>query len=384
MIPKKNMNQKYPRRDILKRVKTIVIKIGSSVLTSKNGELETKVFKGLAKEVSILKREGYDSVIVSSGAICAGINKLGLTEKPKNIPEKQAAAAVGQPTLMRNYEMSFSEYNQKVAQVLLTHDDLSSRSRYLNARNTLSTLISYGIVPIINENDSVAVEEIKFGDNDNLSALATNLIGADLLIILTDTNGLYDKNPWKCKDAELISLVEEINSKIEKIAGDTTNPTCIGGMITKVQAAKKAAIFGLPTIVANGRVDGIIGKIVKGEPVGTLFLPKENKITSRKYWIAYTLKPKGEIIIDKGGQDAIVDNGKSLLPSGVLDVIGRFGVGDSVSLVNPDRLEFARGLANYSSEELIKIKGLKTSEVESKLGYKYFDEIIHRDDLVVL
>ena len=384
MPVKKSMSQKYRRRDILKKVKRIVIKIGSSVLTSKDGNLETEIFKGLAREISILKSEGCDPVIVSSGAISAGINKLGLREKPKNIPEKQAAAAVGQSTLMWNYEMSFSEYNQKVAQVLLTHDDLSSRSRYLNARNTLSTLISYGIVPIINENDSVAVEEIKFGDNDNLSALVTNLIGADLLIILTDTNGLYDKNPWNCKDAQLIPLVEKINSKIEKIAGDTTSLTCIGGMITKVQAAKKAAIFGLPTIVANGRVDGIVGRIVRGESVGTLFLPKENKITSRKYWIAYTLKPKGEIIIDKGGQDAIVDSGKSLLPSGVLDVIGRFGIGDSVSLVNPDRLEFARGLANYSSEELIMIKGLKTSEVESKLGYKYFDEIIHRDDLVVL
>ncbi|MDY6854997.1 MAG: glutamate 5-kinase [Thermodesulfobacteriota bacterium] len=378
------MSQKYPRRGLLKRVKRIVIKIGSSVLTFNDGELQSKIFRGLAREISILKCEGYDSVIVSSGAISAGINKLGICEKPKNIPEKQAVAAVGQSILMWNYEMSFSKYNQKVAQVLLTHDDLSSRNRYLNARNTLSTLINFGIIPIINENDSVSVEEIKFGDNDNLSALVTNLIGADLLIILTDTNGLYDRNPWSCKDAELIPLVEKICSKIEKIAGDTASPTCIGGMITKVQAAKKAAIFGLPTIVANGKVDGIIGKIVKGESVGTLFLPKDNKITSRKHWIAFTLKPKGEIIIDRGGQDAIVNSGKSLLPSGVLDVIGKFRIGDSVSLVNPDRLEFARGLANYSSEELIKIKGLKTSEVESKLGYKYFDEIIHRDDLVVL
>lgn len=378
------MTQENLRRDTLKNVKRIVIKIGSGVLTSDDGGLDSRIFKGLAREISLLKRNGYDPVIVSSGAIAAGMQKLGLTEKPKNIPQKQAAAAVGQSTLMWNYERSFAEYNQKVAQVLLTHDDLSNRQRYLNARNTLSTLSNYGVIPIINENDSVAVEEIKFGDNDNLSALTTNLVEADLLLILSDINGLCDKDPCQKEDAQLISVVKEINHEIEKIAGDTNSPTSIGGMITKVQAAKKAAIFGLPTIVANGKLDGIIGNIMSCEDVGTLFLPKESRMTSRKHWIAFTLKPKGEIFVDNGAQKAIVNKGKSLLPSGVLNIKGKFGVGDSVSLVGPDRSEFARGLVNYDSSEITKIKGTNTSEIENKLGYKYYDEIIHRDDLVVL
>ena len=378
------MTQERLRRDTLKDVKRIVIKIGSGVLTSDDGGLDSKIFKGLAREISLLNRNGYYPIIVSSGAIAAGMQKLGLVQRPKNIPQKQAAAAVGQSTLMWNYERSFAEYDQKVAQVLLTHDDLSNRQRYLNARNTLSTLSDYGIIPIINENDSVAVEEIKFGDNDNLSALTTNLVGADLLIILTDINGLYDEDPCQKEDARLISVVKEINHEIEKIAGDTTSPISIGGMITKVQAAKKAAILGVPTILANGKLDGIIDKIIIGEDVGTLFLPKETRMTSRKHWIAFTLKPKGEILVDDGAKKAIVNKGKSLLPSGVLTIKGKFGTGDSVNLVCPDRFEFARGLVNYSSSEITKIKGLKTGEIESKLGYKYYDEIIHRDDLVVL
>ncbi|MFH2013048.1 MAG: glutamate 5-kinase [Pseudomonadota bacterium] len=371
------------RRDTLKTVKSIVIKIGSGVLTSGEVGLNSSIFKGLAREISLLKKNGYHPIIVSSGAIAAGMQKLGLCERPKNIPQKQAAAAVGQSTLMWNYERSFAEYNQKVAQVLLTHDDLSNRQRYLNARNTLLTLSDYGIIPIINENDSVAVEEIKFGDNDNLSAMTTNLVGADLLIILTDIDGLYDKDPCHKEDAQLIPLVKEIDDEIEKIAGDTTNQISIGGMITKVQAAKKAAIFGVPTIVANGKLDGIINKIITGEEVGTLFLPKKTRMNSRKHWIAFTLKTKGEICVDDGAKKAIVDKGKSLLPSGVLSIKGKFGAGDSVTLVGPDNLEFAKGLVNYSSSEITKIKGLKTVEIEAKLGYKYFDEIIHRDDLVV-
>ncbi|MFH1625033.1 MAG: glutamate 5-kinase [Pseudomonadota bacterium] len=377
------MTTKYPRKDTLKNVKTIVIKIGSGVLTSDTGGLDSRIFKGLAKEISDLKKNGYHPIIVSSGAIAAGMQKMGLTSKPKDIPLKQAIAAVGQSTLMWNYEKSFGEYDQKVAQVLLTHEDLSNRHRYLNARNTLSTLVNYGIIPVINENDSVAVEEIKFGDNDNLSALTTSLVGADLLLILTDINGLYDKDPWRKEDAKLISVVKEINGEIEKIAGDTKSTTSVGGMITKVQAAKKAAMFGLPTIVANGKVNSIISRCISGEDVGTLFLPKESRMTSRKQWIAFTLKSKGEIVVDGGAEKAIVHKGRSLLPSGVLDVKGRFEIGDSVSLANSDGLQFARGLTNYSSSEISKIKGVQTGEIEDKLGYKYYDEIIHRDDLVV-
>lgn len=378
------MTREYPRESILKNVKRIVIKIGSGVLTSGHGGLDLKVFEELAGEISRLKENGYEPIIVSSGAIAAGMQELGLTEKPESIPEKQAAAAVGQSILMRSYERSFAEHNQKVAQVLLTHDDLGHRKRYLNARNTLLTLVDHKVIPVINENDSVAVEEIKFGDNDNLSALVTNLVEADLLLILTDINGLYDKSPRHKEDARRISIVKEVNNKIEEIAGDTTSTIGIGGMTTKVQAAKKVAIFGLPTIVANGKVNGTISRILTGEDEGTLFLPKGNRMTSRKHWIAFAVKPKGEIVMDEGAQEAIVKKGKSLLPSGILNVKGRFGVGDSVSLVNLDGSEFARGLVNYGSSEIRKIRGLKTAEIESELGYKYYDEVIHRDDLVVL
>ena len=379
-----DMTQEHPREAILKTVKGIVIKIGSGVLTLSGGGLDSKVFKGLAREISLLKKNGYKPTIVSSGAIAAGMQELGLTERPKSIPQKQAAAAVGQSLLMRNYQRSFAEHHQKVAQVLLTHDDLNSRKRYLNARNTLFSLINYGVIPVINENDSVAVEEIKFGDNDNLSALTTNLIEADLLLILTDIDGLYDKTPSHREDARRISVVKEIDHEIEGVAGDTTSTTSIGGMITKVQAAKKAAIFGVPTIVANGKVEGTITKVIAGEDIGTLFLAKGSRMTSRKHWIAFAVRPKGEILVDRGAQEAIIERGKSLLPSGMLHVRGRFEIGDSVSLVKLDGLEFARGLVNYCSSETIMIKGLKTGEIESKLGYKYYDEIIHRDDLVLL
>ena len=378
------MAQKYSRKEILNDVKRIVIKIGSSVLASIHGGLSSHIFNGLTGEISLIKKKRYEPIIVSSGAIAAGMQKLGLAEKPKSIPQKQAAAAIGQSTLMWTYEKFFAEHNQKVAQVLLTQDDLSNRTRYLNARNTLLTLVNYGIIPIINENDSVVVEEIKFGDNDNLSALTTNLVEADLLVILTDIDGLCDKDPCHGEDARLIPIVGNVDDKIEKIAGDTTSATCIGGMITKIQAAKKAAAFGLPTIVANGKVDGIISNILSGDDVGTLFLPEESRMTSRKHWIAFAVKPRGEIIVDKGAKKAIVDKGKSLLPSGILDIRGEFGIGHSVGLLDSDMSEFARGLVNYSSSETIKIMGLRTVEIEGKLGYKYFDEIIHRDDLVVL
>ncbi len=378
------MAKEYLRARILKDVKRIVIKIGSGVLTSTNGGLDATVFQRLAREISLLKRNGYEPIVVSSGAIAAGMNELGLAEKPKSIPQKQAAAAVGQSTLMKSYQKSFAEHGQKVAQVLLTHDDLSSRKRYLNARNTLLTLVDYGIIPVINENDSVAVEEIKFGDNDNLSALTTNLVEADLLLILTDINGLYDENPCEKADARRISVVEEVDREIEEIAGDTISTTGIGGMTTKVQAAKKAAIFGLPTIVANGKINGTISKVMTGEDVGTLFLPKGNRMGSRKHWIAFAVKPKGEIIVDEGAEKAIIDKGTSLLPSGILNVEGKFGAGDSVSIVNLYGSEFARGLVNYGCSEIMEIRGLNTRDIEGKLGYKYYDEVIHRDDLVVL
>ena len=370
------------RKEILKKVRRIVLKVGSRVLTAKGKTLSQPVFDRLAREVSAAKKAGYEVVIVSTGAIAAGMGRLGLLEKPKTIPQKQASAAIGQSALMWNYERSFSFYGEKVAQILLTRDDLSNRKRYLNARNTLLTLLGFGVIPIINENDTVVVEEIKFGDNDNLSALVTSLANADLLVILSDIDGLYDRDPRLHKKAKLIPLVSQVTEELEKKASGTLSPISIGGMVTKLQAARKAGLFGVPTILANGMVEGMVGRILRAEEVGTLFTFQVNKLTSRKHWIAFSLEPLGKIAVDEGAKRAILQKGKSLLPSGVLSAEGKFGLGDPVLLTDASGQEFAKGLVNYDSGAINKIKGLKTSELEGWLGYKCSDEIIHRDDLV--
>ncbi len=370
------------RKNLLEKVRRVVLKVGSRVLTGKGRTLSQPVFDRLAREISAAKKRGYEVVLVSSGAIAAGMGRLGLLEKPKTMPEKQASAAIGQSALMWSYEKAFSFYGEKVAQILLTRDDLSNRNRYLNARNTLLTLLDFGVIPIINENDTVVVQEIKFGDNDNLSALVTNLVNADLLVILSDIDGLYDKDPRVHKSARLIRFVDQVTEEMEQKATGTLSLFSIGGMVTKLQAARKAALFGVPTVLANGMTEELLGKILRGEEVGTLFTSQVNKLTSRKHWIAFTLEPQGRIIVDEGAKRAILQRGKSLLPSGVLSAEGKFSLGDPVALSDLNGREFAKGLTNYDSSEINKIKGLKTSEVESRLGYKYSDEIVHRDDLV--
>ncbi len=370
------------RKNIINKVHRIVLKVGSRVLTARGRTLNQAVFDRLAREICSAKKRGFEIVLVSSGAIAAGMARLGLTEKPKTIPQKQAAAAIGQSALMWNYERAFNFYGEKVAQVLLTREDLSNRNRYLNACNTLLVLLDLGVIPIINENDTVAVEEIKFGDNDNLSALVTNLVHADLLIILSDIDGLYDRDPRLHKNAKLISIVSQVTLELEKKATGTLSPISIGGMVTKLQAARKAALYGVPTILANGMIDGALDKILRAEDLGTFFNSETNKLPSRKCWIAFTLKPRGKIVVDEGAKKAILLKGKSLLPSGVLAVEGKFTAGDPVVLIDIHEQEFAKGLVHYSSAEINQIKGLKTSEVESRLGYKNSDEIIHRDDLV--
>ncbi|MEK6679187.1 MAG: glutamate 5-kinase [Nitrospirota bacterium] len=370
------------RKDIIKKTRRIVIKIGSAVLAGEGHDgVDESVFSHLAKDVSSItdKRE---IVIVSSGAIAIGMKRLGLKEKVKSIPEKQAVAAIGQGSLMALYEKVFSPLKIRVAQVLLTHDDLSDRHRFLNAKNTLQTLLEYNAIPIINENDTVAVDEIKFGDNDNLSALVTNLVEADLLVILTDINGLYNKDPKINKDAELIPVVDDID-KFVSAAGRTSGIYGTGGMQTKLEAAKKAAHFGVPTIVANGRERNVLKKIFSGEDIGTLFLPMEERLTSRKHWLAFSTRPAGSLILDDGAKNALLKKGKSLLSSGITGIEGNFDSGDAVSCVSPNGKEIARGIVNYSSEEIKRIKGLKTTEIEKVLGYKYFDEVIHRDNLVI-
>lgn len=378
------MSNKDIRRKILGKARRIVVKVGSSILASVEKGLHYEVFSRLTKEISDLKRQGCEIVLVSSGAIAAGMEKLGYKTRPQTITQKQATAAVGQTRLMNIYENYFSRYQQMVAQVLLTHDDLSHRRRFLNARNTLLTLLELGIIPIINENDTVVVDEIKVGDNDNLSALITNLIGADLLIILTDIDGLCDSDPRVNPDARCLFLVEDINGDIAGIVGETKSEMSVGGMISKIQAARKASRFGIPTVVARGTKDRILHQILKGKEIGTLILPKGEALSSRKHWIAFNPKPKGDLIVDEGAKKAIVQRGKSLLSSGVVKIKGPFDRGDLVTCLGPRGKEFARGLVNYSASELEKIKGLRSDQIETTLGYKYCDEVIHRDDLVVL
>jgi len=378
------MSDKDIRRRILGRSRRIVVKVGSSILASVEKGLLYDVFSHLTKEISELKRQGFEFVLVSSGAIAAGMEKLGYKTRPQAITQKQAAAAVGQTRLMKIYEDYFSRYQQMVAQILLTHDDLSHRRRFLNARNTLLTLLGLGIIPIINENDTVVVDEIKFGDNDNLSALITNLIGADLLIILTDIDGLCDSDPRINPHARCIPLVEEIDADLDGIVGETKSEISVGGMISKIQAARKASRFGIPTVVARGNKEGVLRQILKGKEIGTLILPKKDALSSRKHWIAFNPKPKGDVFVDDGAKKAVVQRGKSLLASGVIKIRGNFNRGDLVTCLGTRGKEFARGLVNYSAAELEKIRGLRSNQIESTLGYKYSDEVIHRDDLVVL
>jgi glutamate 5-kinase len=379
------MERVHDRKPWLNGIRRVVIKIGSGILTSSDdGGLDLDHIQSLADNLSSVVGDGYEIIIVTSGAIAAGKIKLGFKGGIRSIPEKQAAAAVGQARLMWVYEKSFGSNGLRVAQILLTRDDLSDRRRFLNARNTLFTLLNMEVIPIINENDTVAIEEIKFGDNDNLSALVTNLVQADLLINLTDTEGLFNADPKRNPKAELISLVVKIDSEIEGYASLHTSATGTGGMTSKLQAAKMASAFGCPMVIVNGGIPTIVQEVLEGKEVGTLILPRDNKVSSWKHWIAYTLRPSGGIIVDGGARKVIVEDGKSLLPSGIIDVEGDFERGEAIRCSGPDRNEFARGLVNYSASEILKIKGLKTSQIESRLGYKYNDEIIHRDDLVLL
>jgi glutamate 5-kinase len=372
------------RGDLLKGVRRIVVKVGSAVLTASQGGLDLDHIQGFSDSLSRILKDGYELVLVSSGAIAAGTKKIGLRRRPSSIPEKQAAAAVGQARLMWVYERSFSRNGLKVAQILLTRDDLSTRHRFLNARNTLWTLIRWRILPIINENDSVVIEEIQFGDNDCLSALVTNLVQADLLVILTDIDGLYDADPKANPEAKRIPLIQDVDEGVLCTVQMTTSLVGTGGMTTKLHAAKTAAVFGVPTVIASGRDPRVLERILEGEELGTLVLPKEDRINSWKHWIAYSKTPCGTLVVDEGARRVILDKGKSLLPSGVVEVVGHFGAGDSVSCLSPERVEFARGLVNYSSDEVRRILGRKSSEIESILGYKYYDEVIHRDDLVLV
>lgn len=371
------------RKRIVKQTKRLVIKIGSSVVTDGKG-VRPAFIKGIARQVAALRKGGMEAVIVSSGAIACGMGILQLKKRPREIPQKQAVAAIGQPVLVRHYANAFQKVKLHVAQILLTRDDLKDRHRFLTAKHAFAELFRSNAVPIVNENDSVAVEEIQVGDNDQLSALVAHLVDADLLLILTDTDGFYDKDPRRFKGARRIGLVENVDDETFKLADDTASQKSTGGMTTKLKAAYQAAFYGVPTWVAGGNDPKIISKVMAGEDVGTLFLPKNETLSSRKYWIGYTLKSTGRIVVDEGAVAALCNKKKSLLPSGILSVEGDFDTGDAVEILGPDRKPVARGLTAYSSREVEKIRGQKSAEIEQILGYKYYDEVVNRDDLVIL
>ncbi|MDZ4859543.1 MAG: glutamate 5-kinase [Candidatus Hydrogenedentes bacterium] len=368
-------------------MKTLVIKIGTTLLTGKQG-FDGRVVEGLVKELAALKRErNLDILIVSSGAIGCGMNRLGLKERPKLLPLKQATAAVGQAQLMHFYQVLFETYGDGLhtAQVLLTSSDLDDRHRYLNIRNTIHTLFSLGtVIPVVNENDSVATDELRFGDNDTLSARVAAKIDADMLIILSDVDGLYDRNPTRHKDAKHIPLVEKIDESIVALAEDTSIATSVGGMKTKLDAARIACASGLETVIANGHTPGIVRGVLDGTARCTRFGASANGLSHRKRWIAFGRAAKGAIEIDDGARKALVTQGRSLLAAGIKDVTGLFDMGAAVRIRDGSGKDIACGLVNYSSGELDRIKGCKSSEIQSILGRKDFDEVVHRDNLVLL
>ncbi len=370
------------RNALLAHVKRVVIKIGSGVISNTSGLEEGRV-AALSTDICHLLDRGLEVIVVSSGAISAGKGQLGITGRPQTIPQKQAAAAIGQTQIILKYKETFQNQTHNVAQVLLTRDDLSNRRRYLNARNTVMTLLEYGVTPIINENDTVVVDEIRFGDNDNLSALVTSLVEADLLIILSDVDGLYDRDPAENPQAELIPLVERITPEIEAMGGKSNGDIGVGGMNSKLKAVKRAALSGVGTVIANGRSANILSRIFSGEETGTYFLPAQSKLTAKKHWIAFSKRPRGKLLIDEGGQRAVIKYGKSLLPSGLCGVEGGFERGDAVRLCNLNGEEFARGVISYSLAETLQIMGKQSSEIETILGYKYRDEVVCRDNLVL-
>ena len=372
------------RVSVLKDIHRLVVKIGSGLISSRDRGLSTEQLERYVDQMAQLRKVGLEVLLVSSGAIVSGVEKLGWSKVPRTLPEKQAAAAVGQSRLMWAYERLFEERDLIIGQVLLTPEILIDRKRFLNSRNTITTLLNLGVVPIINENDTVAVDEIRFGDNDNLASLVTHLMDADLLIILSDVDGLYTADPNRNSDAILISLVKAVTKEIEDSAGMALGPEGVGGMATKIQAAKRVAAFGVPTVIASGREPDVIRRILQGEEIGTLVLPQTKRLTSRKYWIAYTLKSKGRLILDDGAVEALARKGKSLLPSGILKVEGKFESGDAVSCVNEEGKEVAKGMINYASREVEKIKGANSQDLVKILGYKDYDEVIHRDNLVLL
>jgi len=363
-------------------IKKLVIKVGTSTLTRGGGPPDTAYIAELAAQVAAQQALGRSVVLVSSGAIRAGMDRLKLVGRPRSIPQKQAAAAIGQGLLMHTYAEAFAVHDIPVAQVLLTREDLRDRTRYLNACNTFEALLGHRVVPIVNENDTVAVDEIKFGDNDTLAALVASLIEADTLLLLSDVAGLYDRDPTQFPDSNLIPLVETIDRSVEQRAGAVQTLMGTGGMTTKIQAAKICANTGVRMFIADGRRPNVVAEALGGL-CGTQFLPKPTRLRSRQRWIAYGVVPKGTVTVNEGAKQRLIEEGKSLLPAGITHVTGHFKAGDLVRLSDDHGHVFAQGFVNYDHAELTKIMGSRTDDILLILGTKAGDEAIHRDNLVL-
>jgi len=369
-------------RDSIKKSKRWVIKIGSALLTDDGNGLDKVAIAQWAEQIASQMDEGIEIIIVSSGAVAEGMSRLGWSTRPSSVHGLQVAAAVGQTGLVQAYEFQFQQYGRNTAQILLDHDDISNRERYLNVRNTLQELIKLGVVPIINENDTVATEQIRFGDNDTLAAMVANLIDADLLVILTDQDGLFDADPRKISKANLVASGKSGDEALYKFAGSSSS-LGRGGMITKLKAAKLAARSGTNTVIAGGRIKRILTRLSEGEVLGTLLVSDKEPIVARKQWLVGRLNVCGSLTIDSGATRMLIDHGKSLLPVGVISVEGSFSKGDLVKCIDEKGKEIARGLVNYNSTESIKILGNSSSMIADQLGYCDAEELIHRDNLVL-
>ena len=372
------------KRNEIKNAVRVVVKIGTSTLTYNNGKLNLFRIEKLVRELSDLANQGKEIILVTSGAVGAGLDRLGSTERPKTIPEKQAVAAIGQGILMHMYEKLFAEYGQIVAQVLLTRENSVKHKLYINSRNTLLTLLKMGVIPVINENDAIAIDELKIGDNDTLSATVATIVDADLLIILSDIEGVFTANPQNDPTAQLIEEITDITPEIEELAGGAGSKLGTGGMYTKIQAAKIAVNAGVTMVIASGALEGVVRNILSGEKIGTIFPAKEQHLQVRKSWLAFGAMIKGELVVDEGCEKALITEGSSLLSVGIVEVKGTFDQGNSVRILSKQGREIARGLANYNSEEIKKICGKNTNNISKILGSKLYDEVIHRDNMVIM
>lgn len=372
------------RQEVIALAHTVVVKVGTNVLTAEDGTLDPARLQALSDQVSRQMRGGRKVVLVSSGAVGAGVGRLKLKKRPSDLRQLQACAAIGQSFLMRAYQECLAPHGLNAGQILLTAGDFDSRTRYLNARNTILTLFEWGVLPIINENDTISVAEIRFGDNDHLASMVTNLLQAPLLILLTVVDGLYASDPRGDPAAKKIDTVASIDAEVMGMAGSSQSTLGTGGMRSKLRAARLATAAGESVIMANGTQPGILDAIFAAEPVGTMFLPHGGTVPAWKRWLGYTARPKGKLIVDAGAHDAVQHKGRSLLPIGVTRVQGSFNKGDVVALCNAEGHEFARGLCNYSSSDAQKIAGLRSEKIGEVLGAVPYEEVVHRDNLVVI